>query len=91
MVRNYNVPSEASLQCPNSDHNPQRVRVTREHIERVHKEKVTFACIVITNGVKCDFSCGTWVGCFNKHQTRKHGQTFDYGADHVYGPALVFS
>ena len=45
-TRDYNVASEAYLQCPNCTRKPQRIRTTRKHIERDHAEKVTFECIL---------------------------------------------
>ena len=80
-TRDYNVASEAYLQCPNCTRKPQRIRATRQHIERDHGEKVTFECILEVDGVKCGFICGGHIGGFNKHQVRKHGQTFN-GINH---------
>ena len=88
-TRDYNVASEAYIQCPNCTRKPQRIRATRKHIERDHAEKVTFECILKVDGVKCGFICGTHVGCFNKHQVRRHGKTFN-GINHVYDESTGF-
>ena len=50
--RDYNLASEAYLQCPNCTIIPQRLRTTRKHIGSVHGENVTFECIQEVEGVK---------------------------------------
>ena len=87
--RDYDLASEAYLQCPNCTRKPQRLRTTRQHIERDHGENVTFKCILEIEGVKCGFICGGHIGCFNKHQIRKHEQIFN-GINHKYDESTGF-
>ena len=87
--RDYNLASEAYLQCPNCTIKPQRLRTTRKHIENVHGENVTFECIQEVEGGKCGFVCGGHIGCFNKHQIRMHDQVFN-GIHHKYDESTGF-
>ena len=87
--RDYNLASEAYLQCPNCTIKPQRLRTTRKHIESVHGENVTFECIQEVEGGKCGFVCGGHIGCFNKHQIRMHDQVFN-GIHHKYDESTGF-
>ena len=87
--RDYNLASEAYLQCPNCTIKPQRLRTTRKHIESVHGENVTFECIQEVEGGKCGFVSGGHIGCFNKHQIRMHDQVFN-GIHHKYDESSGF-
>ena len=89
-ARNLDIPCEAVLACPVCTKKA-KIRNTKSHIEKEHKKGVTYECTVVTNGVKCVFSCSGRIGCFNNHQTRKHGQKFLAKAKHIYGPDTGFN
>ena len=82
--RNLDVPCEAVISCPICNKKA-KIRDTKVHIETVHEERVTYECTILTNGSKCEFFCGERLGCFNNHQTRKHGQEFPLKLKHTWG------
>ena len=89
LARNY--ASEAKIKCPKCD-TSEKGRKLKIHIKGTHKLLCLYICTFPISGTKvCKFTCGKSLGCFIRHQAKRHSISFADGAEHKFTAETHFA
>ena len=89
LARNY--ASEAKIKCPKCD-TSEKGRKLKIHIKGTHKLLCLYICTFPISETKiCKFTCGKSLGCFIRHQEKRHSISFADGAEHKFTAETHFA
>ena len=75
---------EAKIRCPKCEKSD-KGRKLKIHIKGTHKLLCLYICTFPVSGTKvCKFTCGKSLGCFIRHQEKRHSISFADGAEHKF-------